>query len=667
LKDKYFDYIIHGGDYNPDQWADTPEIWDEDMRLMKLAHINSATMGIFAWSKLEPEEGVFDFSWLDTMMDKCAENNIAVILATPSGARPAWLAEKYPEVLRVADDGVRYEYGVRHNHCANSPIYREKVQLINRKLAERYKDHPALKMWHINNEYSGYCYCNYCRKKFQDYLREKYDNDISKLNYNWWNGFWSHNLNDFRQINPPSNRGENHVSALKLEWYRFVTQNTIDFYENEIIPLRELTPDIPITTNFMTFNDQISYHEFAKHVDFVSWDSYPHFGDDNTPFYASNAGFIHDMFRSAKGGKPFFLMESTPSIVNHHPVNKIPPVELSRIYSLQAVAHGADSIQYFQFRKSRGSHEKLHGAVVDHCGQENTRVFRGIAETGRVLEKLAPVTGTRLESRVAIIFDYENMVAFYNFSGYNNEERDYPAECVRWYQALSEMNIGIDVIPTEADYSEYDLVIAPTLYLLKDGTEEKIEKYVADGGTFVATYLTAVVNEDDMVFYGGLPAGKLKDVFGLWAEETDSIPVGYSGKAIYNGKEYTTDIMCDLINPTTAKVLGTYGSDFYAGNAAVTVNNYGKGRAYYCAFGNKGDFRDDFCRDVVNALGITPDTAIGFEKGVSIRKRGDFIFITNFADKEKQITLDKEYTDVVNEVTVEGVITLPAYGYLVLK
>ena len=241
---KFFDYIIHGGDYNPDQWIRTPEIWDEDMRLMKLAHINSATIGIFSWATLEPEEGVYNFEWLDTILDKMHENGISAILATPSGARPAWLAEKYPEVLRVDENGIRNEFGERHNHCLTSPVYREKVRNINRKLAERYKNHPAVKMWHISNEYSGECHCELCRASFRDWLKEYYHNDIDELNFKWWNGFWSHTLNNFDQINPPEKNGEDSASALNLAWQRFITDSHISFFENEIAPLRERKEDI---------------------------------------------------------------------------------------------------------------------------------------------------------------------------------------------------------------------------------------------------------------------------------------------------------------------------------------------------------------------------------------------------------------------------------------
>ncbi len=663
MEKKFFDYIIHGGDYNPDQWINTPEIWDEDMRLMNLAHVNSATVGIFSWSMLEPEEGVYNFEWLDKILDKLHENGKDVILATPSGARPAWLAQKYPEVLRVEETGVRNEYGVRHNHCLTSPVYREKVRNINRKLAERYKDHPAVKMWHISNEYCGECHCELCQEAFRDWLKNYYHNSLDELNFKWWNGFWSHQVTDWSQINSPKFRGENHVSAMKLCWNRFVSDSHISFYENEIAPLREITPDIPITTNFMRMYDGIDYQKMAKKLDLVSWDNYPAWDKGNNQSEALESAFVHDAFRSMKNGQPFFMMESTPSQVNWHDVNKIPKSGMQELSSIQAVAHGADSVQYFQWRKSRGGHEKYHGAVVDHCGHENTRVFRDISRLGNNLEKLSDVVGGYSESKVAIIYDWENGWATKHFHGFNNINRSYLEECKKWYAPFMKKGVSVDIISMEDDFSKYDLVIAPFLYMLKDGTDKRIEEYVEKGGNFVAVYLLGLVDKDDLCFLGGFPANNLKKVFGIWNEETDALPEGMKNSVSYNGKKYDVVYMCDIIHANEAETLGEYEKDFYAGCPAVTVNSYGKGKAYYVAFRNDEDFAEDF----LSQFDIAPDADIELSKGVYLRKRGDLVFVMNFSDEERTVVLDKEYTDVINDKKINGEVKLPVCGYLVLK
>ena len=663
----FFDHIIHGGDYNPDQWIDTPEIWDEDMRLMNLAHVNSATIGIFAWSMIEPEEGVYDFSFLDRIMDKLHENGKAVILSTPSGARPPWLAQKYPEVLRVEESGIRNEFGVRHNHCLTSPIYREKVRKINTMLAERYKNHPALKMWHISNEYCGECHCELCQEAFREWLKVKYHNDIEELNFKWWNGFWSHRMNDWSQINSPKFRGENHVSAMKLCWNKFVSDSHISFFENEIAPLREITPDIPITTIFMKLYDGIDYQDFAKHLDLVSWDNYPAWDKGRNIEEATDTAFVHDAFRSMKDGQPFFMMESTPSLVNWHDVNKLPRTGLQELSSIQAVAHGADSVQYFQWRKSRGGHEKYHGAVVDHCGHENTRVFRDVSRLGANLEKLSDVVGQYSDSKVAIVYDWQNGWAVKHFCGFNNINRNYAAECIKWYEPFYKKGISVDVIPMDADFSKYDLVIAPFLYMLKEGTIDRIEGYVKNGGNFVGTYLTGMVDEDDMCYLGGFPAGKLKDVFGVWQEETDSLPEGIRNSVSYNGKEYTVEHICDIIHAQGAEALGEYGKDFYKNMPAVTKNSYGKGKAFYVAFRNDEDFVRDFCNDLIKKFSLPLDAKLTLDDGLVMRKRGDVIFVMNFTDDEKTVTLDKEYNDLINGEAVSGSVTIAPCSYLVIE
>lgn len=667
MKKKFFEHIIHGGDYNPDQWLKTPEIWDEDMRLMKLAHINSATVGIFSWSELEPEEGIYNFDFLDKIMDMLYENGISAILATPSGARPAWLAQKYPEVLRVQENGIRNEYGVRHNHCLTSPIYREKVQNINRKIAERYKNHPALKMWHISNEYCGECHCELCQKAFREWLKNYYHNDLNELNDRWWNGFWSHKITDWEQITSPKYRGENHVVALKLSWRRFVSESHMSFFDNEVAPLKELTPDIPITTNFMSTDRDINYQEFAKKQDLVSWDNYPAWDKGNNKYVSERVAFVHDLYRSLKGGQPFFMMESTPSIVNWHDINKIPKPGRQELSSIQAVAHGADSVQYFQWRKSRGGHEKFHGAVVDHCGHENTRVFREVSHLGSVLEKLDSVVGTTSVAKVAIVYDWENAWTVDAFCGYNNKHRDYLDECIKWHAPFLRSGICVDVISQDDDFSKYDLVISPFMYMLKDGVINKIEKYVSDGGNFVSTYLTGIADSDDLCYLGGFPGGKLKDVFGVWCEETDSIPENIKNTASFDGKTYEINHICDLLHANGAEVLGSYTSDFYNGMPAVTHNKYGSGNAYYAAFRNDGDFAYDFCKKLIADIGIKPDTNIQAPDDVTVRKRGDCIFILNFADEEQTVTLDKTYTDIVNDSEISGTVTIPVCGYFILK
>ena len=334
-------HIVHGGDYNPDQWLREKDvIWKEDMRLAKLAGLNSLSVGIFSWAALEPEEGVYDFAWLDEILDRMADNGLTAVLATPSGARPAWLSQKYPEVLRVNERREKMLHGGRHNHCLSSQVYRRKVQEINTLLAERYKDHPALGAWHISNEFGGECHCPACQENFRLWLREKYDT-LDNLNHAWWTAFWSHTYTDWSQIESPSPIGEQSVHAQKLDWKRFTTDQFRKWYRIEIEPLKRITPDVPCTTNLMGTYPGINYFDLAKDLDFVCWDSYPQWeSTENDIATAQFFSFEHDLTRGLKGGKPFFLMESCPSATNWRPYARLHRPGVHELQSMQAVGHG---------------------------------------------------------------------------------------------------------------------------------------------------------------------------------------------------------------------------------------------------------------------------------------------------------------------------------------
>jgi beta-galactosidase len=685
-------HIIHGGDYNPEQWRDTPEIWDEDMRLMRLAGCNAMSIGIFSWAALEPKEGEFDFSWLDAIMDKLAANEMHAVLATPSGARPAWLSKKYPEVLRVQSNRTKNLHGQRHNHCFTSPIYREKTRIINAKLAERYKDHPALLLWHVSNEYGGDCHCPLCQEAFRSWLKVKYHNDLKELNRAWWADFWGHRFTDWSQIESPAPQGEVLIHAMNLDWNRFVTDQTVDFYKNEIVPLRELTPRVPITVNMMGTYPGLNYWKFAHEVDVISWDNYPAWGCDylKTWELAANTGFVHDINRCIKGGKPFLMMESTPSLVNWQRVNKLKPAGLHELSSLQALAHGSDSVQYFQWRKSRGCSEKFHGAVVDHEGSENTRVFREVEKTGKILSKLDEIVGCGTANEVALIYDWENRWAIDDLKGLREYGRDYEPTAQAHYRAFWNMGVGVDVINMDQPLTAYKVIVAPMLYMLKPGVAERLADFVKAGGTLVTTYLTGYVDENDLCFQGGFPGGKespLRQVIGLWAEEIDSLydadkntlcvgtlAKGMGQKFHFSQKSYQIKEFCELVNLEGAEAVAQYGLDWYKDRPVLTRHNAGKGISYHIAARTEGDFLRDFYLGVCAEAGIEGafGTAHLLPEGVSAHVRGKgvqrYIFLQNFSEEDKAVPLGEgKYVDLVSAVQHEGNIKVPRYGTVVLR
>ncbi|MCL2360738.1 MAG: beta-galactosidase [Defluviitaleaceae bacterium] len=670
------DRLLHGGDYNPDQWLDYPSILADDIRFMKDAKTNAFSVGIFAWAALEPTEGNFNFQWLDKIMDDIHGFGGKVLLATPSAARPAWLAQKYPEVLRTNNLRQKMLFGARHNHCFSSPVYREKVGIINRKLAERYKNHPALYMWHVSNEYNGECHCEYCRENFRKWLKDKYQT-IDNLNHAYWSAFWSHTFNDFSQIDPPSPLGEFAVHNHNLDWKRFISYMTIDFYLNEVAPLKEITPDIPLLTNFMgelftrgTYpSTGVIHSDFAREVDVVTWDAYPAWHNDyeTTAFTASKLAYINDFYRSLKG-KPFLILESTPSMVNWHPINRPKRPGMHLLSSLGCVAHGADGIMYFQWRKSRGSSEKFHGAVVDHDNSGSNRVYKDVKELGHVLESIKEIKDTSTPAKVALIYDVENFWALSDAQGFNNIDKQYHQTMHTHYRAFWTQNIPVDVITPDKDLTRYDLVVAPMLYMASKELITKLHSYVKNGGTLVATYMLGIVNENDLVYLGGLPS-PLKEIFGINIGETDSLyPTQKNALIMSCGKEYEAFDHCAIFDvlPGT-EVLATYGSDFYKGNPALTRNAFDKGQAYFIGPRTGEDFLVDFYSGLIKA-----DLPINGDEEVSIQERRNeknrYFFVMNYSEEEKEISLETAMEDIITrqEMTA-GKHRIKPYGVFVLK
>lgn len=667
-----FPHMLHGGDYNPEQWLDQPEVLEEDIRLFRKAHINCVSLGIFSWAKLEPEEGVYDFGWLDEIIDRLYANGIYTVLATPSGARPQWLAQKYPEVLRARPDGLRNFYGHRQNHCYTSPLYREKVTQIDTRLAEHYANHPAVILWHISNEFGGECHCELCQAAFREWVQKKYGT-LDKLNHAWWANFWSHTYTDWSQVHSPSPVGETSVHGLDLDWRRFVTHQTVDFMKTEIAAVKAVNPDIPVTTNMMTmYTYELNYFAFRDALDVISWDNYPewhnpYMGNEEV---AKDCAMTHDMMRSLQK-KPFLLMECTPNATNWQGVSKLKKPGMHQLSVIEAVAHGADSGQYFQLRQSRGSCEKFHSAVISNTGTENTRTFREVTDIGAVLEQLSDrVYGSGTPAETAILFDTENKWALDKCQGPRNIGLDYFGNIRRNYSYFWKNGINVDIIDSTFDLSGYKLVIAPMLYLFRDGIQEKLRRFVRNGGTLVTTCFTGVVNDTDLSFLGEATEDKLSDVLGLWVEEVDSLYDCESNRTTWNGKSYSLKELCEICHPTTCETLAVYETDFYAGKPVLTKNQFGKGVAYHVSASADTDFFHALYAKLAAACDLTYAIRTAVPDGVSLTWRQSdtekLIFVQNFGDSAAAVQLDQPYENVLTGETVSGSLNIEKYGFAVL-
>ncbi|MEC0138115.1 beta-galactosidase [Paenibacillus macerans] len=665
--------IWYGGDYNPEQWG--PETWQEDERMFKLAGIDVATVNVFSWAMLQQDEDTYDFSFLDATIDRLYKSGVHVCLATSTGAHPAWMARKYPDVLRVDVQGRKRRFGGRHNSCPNSPAYRKYSEKLAGLLAERYKDHPGLLIWHVSNEYGGYCYCDNCAAAFRTWLKERYGT-LDEVNRAWNTRFWGHTFYDWEDIVVPNelseewNGNRTNFQGISLDYRRFQSQSLLDCYKLEYEAIKKYTPDIPVTTNLMGFYPELDYFEWAKYMDIVSWDNYPSL---DTP--VSHTAMTHDLMRGLKSGAPFMLMEQTPSQQNWQPYNSLKRPGVMRLWSYQAVAHGADTVLFFQLRRSIGACEKYHGAVIEHVGHEHTRVFREVAELGRELQQLGgTLLDARTEAKVAIVYDWENRWATELSSG-PTVALNYVNEVHKYYDALFRMHVECDMVSVEEDFGKYEIVIAPVMYMVKPGFAKKVEEFTQNGGTFVTTFFSGIVNENDLVTTGGYP-GELRPVLGIWAEEIDALFPDQKNQIVMKQPwgeltgPYECGLLCDLIHAEGAEVLAEYDADFYKGMPVLTVNRFGNGRAYYVASSPEASFLQGFLKNLCEEKGIKPlfEAPAGVETARRVKDGKAYLFLLNHNAEDAQVDIGANAKkELLSGETLTGTVTVPGRGVLILE
>lgn len=580
--------IWYGGDYNPDQWPE--EVWDDDVRLMKKAGVNLVSVGIFSWAKIETSEGVYDFDWLDRIIDKLGEAGIAVDLASATASPPMWLTQAHPEVLWKDYRGDVCQPGARQHWRPTSPVFREYALKLCRAMAEHYKGNPYVVAWHVSNEYgchNRFDYSEDAEHAFQQWCEERYGT-IDAVNDAWGTAFWAQRMNDFSEIVPPRFIGDgNFMNPGKLlDFKRFSSDALKAFYIAERDTLAEITPDLPLTTNFMVSasGSVLDYDDWGDEVDFVSNDHYFIPGEAHLDELAFSASLVDGIARK----DPWFLMEHSTSAVNWREINyRKEPGQLVRD-SLAHVAMGADAVCYFQWRQSKAGAEKFHSAMVPHAG-EDSAVFRDVCELGADLNKLSDegILGSRLaKSRVAVVFDYESEWAT-EHTATPTQHVHHVDEPLAWFRALADQGVTADVVPVRGAWDGYEMVVLPSVYLLSEETTRRVRDYVVGGGRLVVTYYTGISDEKDHVWLGGYP-GSIRDVVGVRVEEF--MPMGNDFTGVPDRLELSNGAVAhdiaDVIGSVdgTATVLETFKDDPWTGMdgaPAIVAHTFGEGRSVY--------------------------------------------------------------------------------------
>jgi beta-galactosidase len=658
-------HILYGGDYNPEQWPE--EMWLDDVRLMREAGVNLVSVGVFAWARLEPTPGAYDFGWLDRVMDLLAEHGIYANLATATASPPPWLARLHPESLPVTQDGVTLWPGARQHYCPSSAAYRAAATALAREIATRYRAHPALAMWHVGNEYGCHvsaCYCDASAAHFRTWLRARYGT-LDALNAAWGTAFWSQRYADWDEIQPPRRMPAFPNPTQHLDFWRFSSDALLDLYTAERDILREVAPDVPVTTNLMGFFKPLNYWRWAAEEDIVANDAYPDPADQDAPVQAAMAG---DLMRSLGRGRPWVLMEQTPSQVNWRAVNVLKRPGQMRLWSLQAVAHGADGVMFFQWRASRAGAEKFHGGMVPHGGTEHARVWREVAALGAELRQLDGLQGAQCPAEVAIVLDWESWWALELDSKPSSAVRQMDL-IERYYRPLHTRNIAVSFVEPTSALDAYRVVVVPNLYLMRDGIAGNLRRFVVGGGRLVVGFFSGIVDEHDHVLLGGYPA-PLRELLGLRVEELDPFAPGQvNALAAWDGASYTCDLWADVITLEGAEALATFESDFYAGRPAITLHRVGSGAAYYIGTRPEPAALAALLRRVCEEAGVAAPYA--GPDGVEIVARATtaerYVFVLNHRAHEVTLEPMPGATDAVTGQPVSVPLHLGPYGAAVLR
>ncbi|MDT0269301.1 beta-galactosidase [Streptomyces sp. DSM 44915] len=651
--------LLFGGDYNPEQWPES--VWREDIKLMREAGVNVATVGVFSWATLEPRPGAREFGWLDRVLDGLHEAGIGVCLATPTASPPPWLGARHPETLPRDQHGGVVWYGARNQFCASSPVYREHAAAITTDLAARYGQHPALRLWHINNEYGTVCYCDETAAHFRRWLAARYG-DLDALNEAWGTAFWSQRYDDWSEVIPPRRAQYLINPTQSLDFRRFTSDALLECFQAERDIVTAHSPGVPVTTNQMPLFAGLDGWRWAPEQDVISVDVYPDPAVDwRDPAGPAHGALVADLTRSQAGGGSWLLMEQAASAVNFRPVNRPKPAGVTRLWSLQSVARGADGVCFFQWRASRQGSEKFHSAMLPHAGA-GSRGFGRVQALGAELARLAGLVGEPVrDAEIAVLHDWSSWWASQQ-PGRPSNEIDYRELLSEWHHALWRRNLTCDLAHPEADLSGYRMVVLPHLPLLSDAALAGLVEFVHGGGTLVCGFFSGIADQDDRIRPGGL-APELRELLGLaTVHEWWPLPAGDTVRLDdgAHGVRWSEEL-----EPADAEVLVRYAEGELAGGPAVTRARRGAGTAWYLSTQPRPEALADLLAEAAGAAGVTP-VLPGLPDGVEAVRRGPALFLLNHTTEPVTVPLPSPQTDLLTGHSHPREVTLDRRGAAVL-
>ena len=588
--------------YYPEQ--NPEEIWHKDAKSMSELGLKIVRIGEFAWFKMEPQKGQFEWSWLDRILNIFHHEGIQVVLSTPTSAPPAWMINENPDILPVGENGIRKNFGSRRHYCPNNLKFHEYTRNIVSVLANRYGNHPAVIGWQVDNEFGAHnsvlCYCDRCVMQFREWLKNRYKT-LENLNNSWGTVFWSQVYSRWEEIYPPNQTVATPNPSQVLDYQRFASDSFVTFQQIQVEILRERTQGQFITHNPDLSDFDLDIHKLRKDLDFLSWNSSPtglaekfskrlYAPWDPIPDFSYDVGdpyitgFFHSLIRGAKS-RPFWVMQQQVGQTNWAEINTGIRGGTVRLWTWHAVANGAETVMYFRWRATRFAQESYQSGLLKHDGS----VDIGYKEIATILPEAPVLQQLReepLSSPVAILTRFDDLWGIKIQP--HRKDYDYLRVVFAYYRAITELGISADIVPYDTDLTDYRFVIAPLMFIGDPSVIDRLESYVARGGTLLLGTRSGSKNESNIMVNEPLP-GLFRSLVGGVINDWQSIPseVQFAIRSEIPGLYGDISYWIESIRPDdneVVNVLARYLGGPFSGRAAITEHDFGAGNVYYLGF-----------------------------------------------------------------------------------